>query len=1042
MGDLAQTYISLTDDSITPSVGTTEIPLYFIATRENKVLDESTNKIAPGTMKSVANQLMVFNSSRDVMDSYGTPVFEENNGTINQASELNEVGLYGVYDILGITNTAYVVRADIDLGQLEASVAAPTSLAANGTKWFDLSNSSMGYFRANGNVKPALAWDSVDVAYITEDGMGDDGKPLPTIGSYGTIGMSISGDVYKTFENLGDAWYEIGSEEWVAKYPSSAVSGNSVIPEVGSKFSINGTEVEITSAVSSMDTLVSLINGIFEDGSVVATVSNGKLKITKIEGELVLVDGTNSPLTVMGFAKDEDENFVINKVALYHSSHTNYPDGSAAGSIWVKTTSPNNGSNYVVKVYNANTNVWFVNSCPLYNSYLLAEASIGAALQSGSMFALYGDTTDMRIMSYQGSSAFGVTGNADTPAVVADESIKISTIVDGVISATTIKFTSTDVADAVIAINKAAISGITAELAEDGKNIRIISNNGVAIALENVDGDALGGLGIAEGEYSNWQLAGVIASVTEPASDPEKGTLWFNDDFKADIMINDGKSWRGYNNTLATASCDKNGVQLTSAEPLTQSDGKPLVDGDLWLNTADAENYPALYRYDNGAWVLVDKNDQSTPLGIVFADARENAGPSYDGSTHNEFSEKGEDLVKSDYVDPDCPDPRAYAAGMLLFNMRFATNNVKKYEPDMFKSAVEDYGTTFKVGGDDTTPAFHTPGTPENPSIARWALASGNDAAGAGLFGRKAQRKMVVNALAEAINSNDDIRSSIYDFIVALAPGYPELDDELKALSADKKELVAIISDTPKRLAPKSNDILRWASNADNATTNGDEGRTVTSYLMSRQYPPMALTSNVDGAEVAVPSSIVKLRNWLTAPRGQCPAGLSYGIVGNASTVGYINEEDEYVAVALRDGVAQTITQNKMNPILYRNQTLVFWDENTENSVDSILSDEHNVRTVLHLKRDLEAAAQPFFFKINTAQLRDDFKNALMSILSNYVSTGQIYDYVVVVDGSNNTPTTIARHELWADIVIVGTSSIKFIYLPIRVQSIATFDGK
>lgn len=47
---------------------------------------------------------------------------------------------------------------------------------------------------------------------------------------------------------------------------------------------------------------------------------------------------------------------------------------------------------------------------------------------------------------------------------------------------------------------------------------------------------------------------------------------------------------------------------------------------------------------------------------------------------------------------------------------------------------------------------------------------------------------MVIRALAEAINSNDAIRSQDYDFFYATCPGYPELDDELIALNTDKKK--------------------------------------------------------------------------------------------------------------------------------------------------------------------------------------------------------------------------------------------------------------
>ena len=82
-----------------------------------------------------------------------------------------------------------------------------------------------------------------------------------------------------------------------------------------------------------------------------------------------------------------------------------------------------------------------------------------------------------------------------------------------------------------------------------------------------------------------------------------------------------------------------------------------------------------MYRYYEGEWELVDNTDQTTPLGVVFADARENAGPAYADSTHTPFSTKSEDLLISDYVDPNCPNPQTYAAGMLLFNTLYSTNN-------------------------------------------------------------------------------------------------------------------------------------------------------------------------------------------------------------------------------------------------------------------------------------------------------------------------------------------------------------------------------
>lgn len=1049
MSDLAQTHIDLIDESVTPSVGQTEVPLYFIATRENKIIDSSTNKIAPGTAKSVANQLMVFNSSKSVMDSFGTPYFEEENGTINQGSELNEWGLFGLYNILGITNTAYVVRADIDLGQLEYANSAPRALAKNGTQWFDLSQSSLGFFRANGNSRPALAWDSVNVSIIDSTGVDDSNKPLANMGQYGDIAMvAVSADVdYVTYENFGGVWYEIGSPEWVAQFPSYAVAGNTSLPADGNSMTINGTEITFTTSdITSLETVIAKINSSFADGSVLASNDNSKLKITKIQGTLTLTDGTGTPLKNMGFAVDSSlGTFAINQVQLFHSSHTNYPSGAVAGSIWVKTTQPNNGSNYVVKNYKSSTNTWTAVSCPLYASFLDAEASYGNNLQSGSLFALYNmQNTDTKILTYQGNSSFAVTGDAQNPTVTSNDIISITTLINGSKVKTNINLgDSKTVAEVASKINKAAILGVTAEVAEDNKNLRIISLNGKALDLENVVGESLTSLGITAGEYSNWVRSDAIPSITEPTSDPADGTLWINSNFAVDIMVNDGVSWKGYNNLLGNEDCDPNGVILSSEEPLKQTDGTPLVENDLWINTADMENYPALYRYFNGSWELVDKTDQTTPFGIVFADARSNAGPEYTGSSHTAFSTKNSDLVKSDYVDPDCVDPRVYASGTLLFNMRYSTYNVKKYEANYFANAIAEYGETFKVGGNDTTPSFPTPGTVDNPIVSRWVIASGNATDGAGLFGRFAQRKMIVNAINESINFNEDIRSNIYDYIIASAPGYPEVDSALISLNADKKDLFYIISDTPKRLEPNGNAVIEWANNANNAASNGENGRTVTSYLLTRQYPPMALTSNVDGSEIAVPTSIVKIRNWLQTPRGQITAGTAYGPVTNASTVGYITEEDEYSPIALKDGLAGIITQNKMNPIMYvGTYGLLFWAENTENSIDSSLSDEHTVRTVLHLKRDVNNASYPYFFKIHTEALRNDFYNTITGILSEYVSRGEIYDFTVVCDRTNNTNERIQRKELWCDIAIEATKGVEQIYIPIRIVNVGTLSGE
>ena len=59
--------------------------------------------------------------------------------------------------------------------------------------------------------------------------------------------------------------------------------------------------------------------------------------------------------------------------------------------------------------------------------------------------------------------------------------------------------------------------------------------------------------------------------------------------------------------------------------------------------------------------------------------------------------------------------------------------------------------------------------------------------------------------------------------------------------------------------------------------------------------------------------------------------------------------------------------------------------------------------------------------------------NTVTSLLSDVAAKRGLYDYLVVCDSTNNTPTTIDQNELWIDIAIEPVKAIEFIYIPVRV---------
>ena len=180
------------------------------------------------------------------------------------------------------------------------------------------------------------------------------------------------------------------------------------------------------------------------------------------------------------------------------------------------------------------------------------------------------------------------------------------------------------------------------------------------------------------------------------------------------------------------------------------------------VSTADLENYPVIYQYNGTTlkWVLRDSTDQTTENGVLFADARYNTSGVNSGSAGTIA-----DLAASNYLDPDAPDPALYPKGMLLWNLRRSGFNVKKFVRNSIDLA-EDNART----GDESMASYYPH---------RWVTESANQADGSGTFGRKAQRKVVVQALQAMMNSNQDIRdneSRIFNLLAT--PGYPELIGE------------------------------------------------------------------------------------------------------------------------------------------------------------------------------------------------------------------------------------------------------------------------
>ena len=92
-------------------------------------------------------------------------------------------------------------------------------------------------------------------------------------------------------------------------------------------------------------------------------------------------------------------------------------------------------------------------------------------------------------------------------------------------------------------------------------------------------------------------------------------------------------------------------------------------------------------------------------------------------------------------------------------------------------------------------------------------------------------------------------------------------------------------------------------------------------------------------------------------------------------------------------------------------------------------------RLVAFIRGRLEVIGKNFVFEPNDQTTRDEIKNAIESLMIDLVAKRGIYDYLVVCDESNNTPTRIDANELYVDVAIEPVKAVEFIYIPVRIKN-------
>jgi phage tail sheath protein FI len=222
-------------------------------------------------------------------------------------------------------------------------------------------------------------------------------------------------------------------------------------------------------------------------------------------------------------------------------------------------------------------------------------------------------------------------------------------------------------------------------------------------------------------------------------------------------------------------------------------------------------------------------------------------------------------------------------------------------------------------------------------------------------------------------------------------------------------------------------DMLDYNANLSEVTT---EASTVNSSYAATYWPWLQTQDPNSGQQVWVPASTmipsVYAFNDASTEPWFAPAGINRGTLPTVIKAERI----------LTQGNRDTLYEANVNPIAtFPNSGVSVFGQKTLQKKKSSL-DRVNVRRLLiELKTNIKQIADTLVFEQNTVATRNEFLTQVNPYLSSVQQRQGLNSYRVVMDDTNNTPTTIDNNQLIGAIYIQPVKTAEFIVLDFNVTS-------
>ena len=1092
--------VSVIDQSNYTPAAASSVPFILLVTAQNKISGAGTG-IAPGTLKVNANKLYLMTSQRDLLSTFGVPFFYNTTaGTPINGYELNEYGLLAGYSALGVTNIAYVMRADIDLAALTASLTRPVGAPANGSYWLDTTNSTWGINEWNQTTsaftkkKPTVITDTV---YLETEST----VPLMSYGSIGDYAVTATSVYNPTYykrggpttaqapgwiqdslsaDELYNSWVLVGSDEWMTSWATLQGTLAPTSLTAGDTFTINGVNIVVAGAPNNtVIHLVGQINAALNNYGVYAADIGGKLALyadsMAVDGAIAIANSNGTPLATLGITAGTYAAPAYVAGPNYSAPRWRTTDTTPepTGSVFQQTNTPNQGMLIEVKRYNSTLGKFVLQACPVYTGdanaiYGLDPVSGGQTIPAGTTYAqidpYINGTAGLLILERIAAGATVITGATANPTFTTGSTFTLQNTVaetNTLTNSVTVTITGTTSADFVAAVSAAV---------GQGSPVSASVNSAGAIVFTHATG---GDIELTDGTHTPLSVAGFTTSVTgirykavtgptlllsnwvgtptftytaaanQPNIDPTDGTLWYySDATTADIMIQNNGEWMGYQNVTN----DVRGYDLS----LTNAAG-PIFSATAPTTQTNASESPLSYGdlwidtsdLENypmiSRWESVNGQDQWVQISNA------------DQTTINGILFADARWAPNGTTNPitDPIPPIATGSTPLITSdyLDLDAPNPLLYPEGMLLWNTRRSGFNVKSFMVNYFNATDYPPPASLPSQTNaWVTASGNRADGSPNMGRHAQRDLIVKALRVAIDTSSQLREQQAQFNLIACPQYPELAPNMRVLNNDRGDTSFSIVDTPLRLDPA--DVVAWATNNNGLGQPFGDGNLAQGDAYSATFYPSCTTTDLTGNVVVTAPSHMMIRTIIRSDSVAypwfAPAGLRRGVVDNAQQIGYLDAmTGEFQPLGVNQGLRDVLYTNDVNPITFIPGTGITNFGNHTLQGNATALDRINVaRLVAYIRGRLEIIGNQYLFEPNDTITRSAIQTQITSLMTDLVNKRGLYDYLVVCDLTNNTPASIDRNELYVDIAIEPVKAVEFIYIPMRIQNTGTIQAQ